>query len=344
MGRLGNDVVPVSQAIVLELDPRQPDYKGSVAIVVDVKRPVRSFRFHAESIDLGEITLTRPGSSSKPIRLTPTTELSVEGQVEVTAAREIPKGRALLRIDFRNDFDTRANGLYRLKVAGAWYAFTQFEAIDAREAFPCWDEPAFKIPYQMTVTVPSADVAIANTPVESVVETAESRTTVFKTTRPLPSYLLAVATGPFELVAIPGTSIPMRVITTKGQSGLTGEAIALTPPILAALERYFGSRHPYEKLDLLAVPEYWYGAMENPGAITFVDRLLLLDPETVDDAARESLAVVTAHEIAHMWFGDLVTMAWWDDLWLNESFASWMEDKITQEVFPQFNVLIDQLK
>jgi alanyl aminopeptidase len=342
LGRLGHDVVPVSQSIALELDPRQPDYTGSVDVVLDVKKPVRSFRFHAEALDLLELTLTQAGSASKPIRLKAVAK--DDAQVEVTAEQGIPKGRHTLHIDFKNNFDTRANGLYRLQVQGAWYAFTQFEAIEAREAFPCWDEPAFKIPYQVTLTVPVADSAISNTLEESVIEHDGKRTTVFKTTRPLPSYLLAVATGPLEFVPIPGTSVPARVVTTKGQSALAGEAVAMTPPILSALERYFGSKHPYEKLDLIAVPEYWYGAMENPGAITFVDRLLLHDPATVDDDARERLAVTTAHEIAHMWFGDLVTMAWWDDLWLNESFASWMEDKITAEVFPEFDAPIDELK
>jgi alanyl aminopeptidase len=342
LGRLDQDVVPVFQSIALELDPRQPDYTGWVEIEVDVKRPVRSFRLHAENIELGALSLTPARSSGKPMQLVAKT--LADGQIKIVAPREISQGRQRLRIDFHNNFDTQAKGLYRLKVAETWYAFTQFEAIEAREAFPCWDEPSFKIPYRVTLTVPSSNAAIANTPVESESESDGKRTTVFKTTRPLPSYLLAVATGPFEFVTIPGTSVPARVVVTKGQSGLAGQAVALTPPILAALERYFGSRHPYEKLDLLAVPEYWYGAMENPGAITFVDRLLLIDPATVDDEAREDLAVTTAHEIAHMWFGDLVTMAWWDDLWLNESFASWMEDKITAEVFPAFNAPVDQLK
>ncbi len=342
IGRLGRDVVPVSQAIELELDPRMPEYTGSVEIVLDVKKSLRSFRFHAESIELLELTLGRQGSAAKPIRLAASP--FADGQVEVAADGEIAKGRYTLRVVFHNDFDTQAKGLYRLQVGGTWYAFTQFEAVEAREAFPCWDEPGFKIPYRVTLTVPVADAAIANTSEESVVENGGKRTTIFKTTRPLPSYLLAIAAGPFEFVTIPGTSVPARVVMTKGQSALAGQAVAMTPRILAALERYFGSRHPYEKLDLLAVPEYWYGAMENPGAITFVDRLLLLDPATVDDEAREDLAVITAHEIAHMWFGDLVTMAWWDDLWLNESFASWMGDKITAEVFPEFNAPVDQLK
>jgi alanyl aminopeptidase len=342
IGRLGRDVLPVSQAIALELDPRKPDYTGSVDVVLDVKKPLRSIRFHAESMDLLAVTLTRQGSPSKPIPLA--VAPLADGQVEAVAGSTIPKGRHTLHIEFHNDFDTEAKGLYRLRAGGEWYAFTQFEAIDAREAFPCWDEPAFKIPYRVTLTVPAGDAAIANTAEESAVEKDGKRTIVFKATRPLPSYLLAVATGPLEFVPIPGTSIPARVVTTKGQSALAGQAVAMTPPILAALERYFGSRHPYDKLDLIGVPEYWYGAMENPGAITYVDRVLLLDPKTVDDDAREHLAVDTAHEIAHMWFGDLVTMAWWDDLWLNESFASWMEDKIVGEVYPEFNSVVGEVK
>jgi alanyl aminopeptidase len=342
IGRLGNDVRPVSQAIALELDPRQPEYTGSVDVVLDVRKPVRSFDFHAEAIDLRSVTLTPYGRSAVAFRLQ-TSELP-DGRAVATSATRIPKGRFSLHIEFRNNFDSEAKGLYRLKVADAWYAFTQFEAVDAREAFPCWDEPSFKIPYSVTLTVPAEDTAIANTEVESAVVKDGKRTTVFKTTRPLPSYLLAVAAGPFELIPIPGTSIPARVVTVKGQSGLAAEAVAMTPPILAALETYFGSRYPYEKLDLLAVPEYWYGAMENPGAITFVDRILLMDPKSVGAQARERFTTVTAHEIAHMWFGDLVTMAWWDDLWLNESFASWMEDKITAEVHPEFASSVGEVK
>jgi alanyl aminopeptidase len=342
IGRLSRDVRPVSQAIALDLDPRNADYTGSIDAVLDVAKSVRSFTFHSEAIDLLTLTLTGEGTASTPIPLV--FAPSGDDQITASAAKPIPKGRYTLHIDFKNNFDTEAKGLYRLKVGDAWYAFTQFEAIDAREAFPCWDEPSFKIPYRMTLTVPADQIAIANTEVDHAVEKDGKRTTVFKPTRPLPSYLLAVAAGPFELVPIPGTSIPTRIVTVKGQSRLAGTAVALTPPLLAAVEKYFGSRYPYEKLDLLAVPEYWYGAMENPGAITFVDRVLLLEPKAVDSEATERFVVTTTHEIAHMWFGDLVTMAWWDDLWLNESFASWMEDKITAEVHPELDTLVGEVK
>ena len=331
----------MSESIVLDVDPRKADYTGAVDIVVDVKKPVRVFLMHGEKIDLKTATMTRASGSPAPVALKWAEK--PEGVLEMSAPSEMPAGRYGLHIDFVNDFDTQAKGLYRLKSGDEWYAFTQFEAVDAREAFPCWDEPSFKIPYRVTMTVPSDQAGISNTQEDSSSEKDGKRTIVFKTTRPLPSYLIAVAAGPLEMVPIPGTSIPARVVTPKGQSAMAAHAVAMTPPILAALERYFGSKHPYDKLDLIAVPEYWYGAMENPGAITYLDRALLLPPNASDEA-RQRLAVYTAHEIAHMWFGDLVTMAWWDDLWLNESFASWMEDKITGELYPEFNTDVGQVR
>ncbi|HET9233124.1 MAG TPA: M1 family aminopeptidase, partial [Candidatus Eisenbacteria bacterium] len=227
--------------------------------------------------------------------------------------------------------------LYRMEKDGRSYAFTQFEADDAREAFPCWDEPEFKIPYQFTISVPENQVAIANTLPEK--ETVEKgwKTIVFTTTRPLPSYLLAIATGELETVEIPGLGIPARVVTVKGQSHLTKAAVETTGPVLRALEAFFGSSYPYDKLDLIAVPEYWAGAMENAGAITYRDDVLLLDPSTQTVSQLCRLVRINTHELAHMWFGDLVTMQWWDDLWLNESFADWIGDKITQQVYPEFD-------
>jgi alanyl aminopeptidase len=342
IGRLGRDVAPVSQSIVLDLDPRKPDYTGSVEIVLEVRKVVPTLRFHAENLDLLKLELGRVNGTTDPIVLTATAQ--PDGTVEAKAETAIAPGRYALRISFHNDFDTEAKGLYRLRTGDLWYAFTQFEAVDAREAFPCWDEPSFKIPYTITLTVPDDQMALANTPESRTVENEGRRTTVFAPTRPLPSYLLAVAVGPFEAVAVPGTSVPTRIIVTKGTAALAADAVKMTPPILAALERYFGSRYPYEKLDFIAVPEYWYGAMENPGLITFLDRALLLDSGTAGPDERETLAVYIAHELAHMWFGDLVTMAWWDDLWLNESFATWMEQKILIELYPEFDESVGQVR
>jgi alanyl aminopeptidase len=221
---------------------------------------------------------------------------------------------------------------------GLAYAFTQFEAADARGAFPCFDEPEFKIPWQLTVRVPEAHTAVSNTPMKSRTTSRGWVTYVFQKTKPLPSYLIALATGPLDTVDMPGLGIPARIVTPKGQARLASIAIEQSPPLLKALEAYFGEPYPYAKLDYIAIPEYWPGAMENPGAITFASGILLLDPESASLAERRRLAKVIAHELAHMWFGDKVTMEWWNDLWLNESFADWMGDKITHEVFPRLRM------
>ena len=159
---------------------------------------------------------------------------------------------------------------------------------------------------------------------------------------PMPSYIVTIAVGPFEYVPIPGLSVPGRIITPKGQTAMAAEAVRLAPPLLSRLEEYFGIPYPYAKLDQIAVPEYVYGAMENAGLITYTDRLLLMDPEQPSFSARRRLANVMAHEMAHMWFGDLVTMQWWDDLWLNESFADWMCGRIVEHQFPEFRIQLTE--
>lgn len=331
--RLPTDIIPKFEAIHLNLDPNKSDYTGSVHIEIKVERATKAIQFHAQEMDLQRIILRGKRGT---VELKPDTE--EDGLVTATAPTTVSPGSYSLDIDFANEFDQRATSLYRLQSGGQAYAFTQFEAVDARLAFPCWDEPSFKFPYQITLSVPEAHEAVSNTPVVSQSVKDGVKTVVFRRTKPLPSYLLAIATGPLEFTPIPGMSIPGRVVSPKGTSALAQAAVAMTPPILAALERYFGRPYPYEKLDLIAVPEYTYGAMENPGAITYADRFLLFDPKTMSVAARRLFATFTAHELAHMWFGNLVTMQWWDDLWLNESFGEWMGDKIASEVFPELQV------
>lgn len=336
--RLDHAVVPTFESVRLRLDPSQTDYTGTVHVDLTVATPTDSFRLYAKDLGLGGLTLTQGGA---PIPVTFTS--GREGLLVVHAGHALAAGSYGLDIQFTNNFDTQADALYRLKANGDWYAFTQFEASSAREAFPCWDEPEFKIPFQVTLTVPVADEAVSNTPIASSTTTGSEKTVVFARTPPLPSYLVAMATGPFEFTPIHGMSVPGRVVTIKGASRLAGEAARITPPLVAALEKYFGRKYPYAKLDLLAVPEFAAGAMENAGAITYRDGTLLVDPATASPRQRYGLISTTAHELAHMWFGDLVTLAWWDDIWLNESFASWMGEKVTHEVAPQFQTPIRSL-
>jgi len=196
----------------------------------------------------------------------------------------------------------------------------------------------------VTLVVPKGHKAVANTLVARTIPGKLTTTYVFKTTPPMPSYILAMITGPLEFTPIKGMSVPGNIVTVKGKSALATRATEMAPPILAALERYFDHKYPYDKLDLIAVPEYWPGAMENAGAITFRDDVLLVDPKTVGAGQLSTLSVYMAHEMAHQWFGDLVTMDWWDDLWLNESFAEWMGNKISDQVNPQYNQRVKDLR
>jgi cytosol alanyl aminopeptidase len=337
--RLGSDVVPVTQQVTLTADPRSDSYRGSVSIELDVKKPARTFRFHAVDLSISSFKLTRGGAPIDAVY-----SASDGGTMLVKVEKPLQPGRYSLAIDFRNKYNRQAVGLYKMTLKdGTPFLFTQFEAIDARRAFPVWDEPGIKIPYELTVNIPAQYDAVSNTPVAAELKEGDTRTIRFARTKPLPSYLIALAVGQFDYTPIEGMSVPGRVVSPKGQGHLAGTAAQYTPPILAAMEKYFGGKHPFEKVDLIAVPEYWAGAMENPGAITFRDTILLLDPATATPSQRQNLARVTAHELAHMWFGDLVTMEWWDDLWLNESFADWMGDKITDQLFPEFEHAISEL-
>ena len=330
--RLGHDVVPTFEEVHLTVDPDRPDYSGSVQVDLQVKRETDRFRFHARNLTLDRLVLI-----GQDLRVALESDSLGSDLIEARADHPLAPGKYVLAVSFHSLFDTTAVGLYRAEAGGRHYVFTQFEAADARRAFPCWDEPEFKIPWQVTARIPRNLVAVGNTPVRSEERDGDWKTVSFENTKPLPSYLLELSVGAFDTVPIAGMGVPGSVVTVTDQGKLAEAAARETPAVMAALERYFERPYPYRKLDLIAAPEFWPGAMENAGAITFADRILLVDPGEVSPSRIRSLVRVTAHEISHQWFGDLVTMTWWDDLWLNESFADWMGDKITQEVHPELH-------
>src|SRR5262245_48538388 len=297
--RLGREVVPTFEALRLDLDADKKSYSGTATIELAVRAPTDSFRFHARDMSLTRVRLRR-GEVTVPT----TTHEGEIGLVTVTTAKQLPLGNYTLEVDFNRDFGTRATSFYRVEAGGHAYAFTDFEPDDARGAWPCWDEPSFKIPWQVTVTIPKAHHAFSNTSVERETVTGEKRTVVFRRTLRLSSYLVAVVVGPFDSVPIEGLSVPGRIVMVQGSAPLGEQAAKETPAILNALERYFARKYPYDKLDLIAVPEYSAGAMENAGAITYRESRLLLDPKTVSAAQRLGLVRTTAHERSHMWFGD----------------------------------------
>lgn len=337
--RLDPVASPTFQSVELTLDPGQSRYTGSTRIEMTLHEATDRFQIHAFEMELDRIEI-----EGEPGRFALVAEAGEEALQNLTAPQTLPAGDYVLELDFNNDYDVRATSLYKVSTEGEDYLYTQFEATDARGAFPCFDEPQYKIEWQVALTVPSGDAALSNTPVEETSTTDGMERTLFMRTKPMPSYLVALAVGPFDFVEVPGTSIPTRIVTPKGKAEQASEAVKCVPPVLAGLEAYFGRPYPYRKLDLVAVPEFVAGAMENAGLITYRDTALLLDPVNSTPGQRRYLAYVNAHEIAHQWYGNLVTMQWWDDLWLNESFATWMGNKIVDEAFPEYEVGVSGIR
>ncbi len=334
--RLPDNVVPLSYRLALTVDPQQSRHHGEVSIEVDIKAATRSIRLHAKGLAVSSAILQISGKSYRA-----KAAAVGEQMIELTFAEQIAAGRGKLGLVFAGHVDDKGSqGLFRQKDRGLWYAFTQFEASDARRAFPAFDEPRWKVPWTLALTVPQQLVAVANTAVAKEVPLAKGMKRVeFLTTRPLPSYLVAFGVGPFDVLDGGKLgSTPLRYITPHGRAQEARYAASMTPAILAALENYFGQSYPYGKLDVMALPiTLNFGAMENPGLVTFASRLVLASPAEETLNFRRSYVAIQAHELAHQWFGNYVTMAWWDDLWLNESFASWMGDKITAGLMPDWH-------
>jgi alanyl aminopeptidase len=336
--RLSTNVMPVAQQVTLNIDPDKADYSGHTTIQIEVAGESADIRLHAQEM---EITSLRLYSNDSVREVSHT--IGEHGLLTISANSVFEPGRYELYVEFNNNFNEDGVGLFRTEMEGENYVASQFEAIDARRAFPCFDEPGFKFPWQLTMTVPRTLTAITNTPEISVTEQGDSKTVVFDTTPPLSSYLIAVVVGPYEMVPIEGMSIPGHVAVPRGKSHLAAAALETTPPLLAYLEDYFGQPYPFKKLDLVAVNMAFDGAMEHPGAITYADFFLLLD-ENAATSQRSTLIKITAHELAHQWFGNLVTMQWWNDLWLNESFADWMGDKTAEAVYMEYNSELAELR
>ncbi|MFZ4479663.1 MAG: M1 family metallopeptidase [Rhodoferax sp.] len=334
--RLPGGVEPLGYRLALTIDPDQASHSGEVWIGVDVKAETRSIRLHASDIAVAAAELRIAGASHLA------TARALDGKLlELSFDRPVPAGKGELKIAFSGRIDDKGSqGLFRQKEGGDWYVFTQFEASDARRAFPAFDEPGWKVPWKLALTIPQSLTAVANTPSTSEVALPGGMKRIeFAQTPPLPSYLVAFGVGPFDILDAGNAGrTPLRFVTPRGRSAEARYAARVTPAILAALEDYFGLPYPYAKLDVMALPlTLNFGAMENPGLVTFSSRLLLARAGEESVNFKRSLVSVQAHELAHQWFGDYVTMAWWDDLWLNESFASWMADKITARVVPEWH-------
>ena len=323
--RLPTDFTPTRYRARLAIDPAQPTFTGTIELDGTLAAGTSLIWLHAHGLRFDRAVATAGG---REIALEPILHDEVVG---LRAAKELPAGAITIAIDYQGTFGSQDTyGAFVQEAKGDRYVFTQMEPTGARRVFPCVDEPWSKVPWQLTLDVPAGVTAIGNAPVASEEPSGAGTHVAFAESQPLPTYLIGFAVGPFDLVD-GGTTrggAPIRIATPRGRGAEAAFAAEVTGKIVTILEDWFGTPYPYEKLDSVAIPvTAGFGAMENAAMITYRETRILVDPDDDSQDARRGYVVLAAHEIAHQWFGDLVTPAWWDDLWLNEAFATWMEEK-----------------
>ncbi|HLL84910.1 MAG TPA: M1 family metallopeptidase [Longimicrobium sp.] len=339
--RLPATVRPIRAALDLTVVPGEAAYRGTADFELELFADTDVLWLNAQDLKVTKGWVEASGSSQRatPVRGEP-------GFVGFQVEQPVARGKARLVVSFEGAFDTeRSRGLYKVEEGGAWYAYTFFQPIDARRAFPCFDEPHFKLPWRLTLRVPKGDLALANAPIASEKEEGGLKAVTFAESKPMPSYLVAFMVGPFDVVDAGKAGregVALRFIVPRGRGGETRYAAEVTPRLVTLLEDYFAMPYPYEKLDVAVVPRFW-GTMEHPGLVALGQPLTLIPPEQESPQRKQSYANTALHELAHYWFGDYVTMAWWDDTWLNESLASWLDTKLTDQLEPSWRVPLAHL-
>jgi aminopeptidase N len=338
-GKLPKEVVPTDYAVRFFPDIDKMAFAGTETIKLNARSRVHQLILNALELKIEAASIDSKELPASSIKTDTKNEL-----LTLDLPSELAIGGHTLALRFTGKINEQGQGLFYMRYqeqgSGARKVMlgTQFEATDARRFFPCWDEPSFRARFQLTAVVPENWLAASNMPIQDEKKIAGGKEVRFAATPPMSSYLNVFVTGELDFIESRIGSTQLRVITTKGKAEMGRYALDASAQILQYYNDYFGVAYPLPKLDQIALPGGFGGAMENWGGITYYESKLLFDPKTSSEETKQDIYEVLAHEMAHQWFGDLVTMAWWDNLWLNEGFASWMGSKCTAHFNPQWEV------
>ncbi len=334
--RLPDTVRPQHYTLTLAPDLKAATFTGSETIDVMIAEPTGTITLNAHDLTFQSVKVESAGKAQ-------VASVSLDKEKEqatFTVPEKLPAGKATLTIEYTGILNGELRGFYLSKTARRNYAVTQFESTDARRAFPSFDEPSFKATYDISLIVDKGDTGISNGPIVSDTPgPGEGKHTVkFLTTPKMSTYLVAFLVGDFQCSSGEQDGVAIRTCSTPDKVALTSYGVDVAKYVLHYYNTYFGIPYPLKKLDLIGLPDFEAGAMENFGAITYRETALLIDPKTASINSKNQVALVIAHEMAHQWFGDLVTMQWWDNIWLNEGFATWMENKPVEAMHPEWKV------
>jgi puromycin-sensitive aminopeptidase len=339
--RLPEIARPDNYKLTFTPDLDKATFEGDETITFHILKPTSAITLNSADIDFHVVSITSAGAT-QTAKVTPDKDKEM---VVLSVDKPLAAGPATIHIIYAGILNSEMRGLYLGKDdQGRKYAATQFEATDARRAFPSFDEPDYKATFDITAVADKGLAAISNQKVLSDTPGPGGKHTVtFATTAKMSSYLAALVVGNFEYVEGEADGIPIRVYSTTGKKEMGRFALDVATHVLSYYDNYFGIKYPYGKLDLIGIPDFSAGAMENTGCITFREVVLLIDEQHGSVGLKKEIASVIAHEMAHQWFGDLVTMKWWDDIWLNEGFATWMSSKPIQAWKPEWNFNLDDV-
>src|SRR5271157_5109397 len=338
--RLPGGANPDHYALTVNMNFPNNTYDGDETIDLTLTKPSNTITLNAVEIDFHEVTITAAGQ-------TQTAKVSSDQKNEMatfTVDKQLPAGAATVHIKFTGHLNDKLRGFYLSTYKDRKYEVSQMEATDARVAFPCFDEPAYKATFDITAIVDKGDTAISNGEIVSDTPGPGDKHSIkFSTSPKMSSYLVALTIGDWKCASDEVDGVKLRVCAVPGKENETRFALDATKAILHYYNNYYAIKYPLPKLDQIAVPDFQAGAMENWGAIIYREAALLVDDKTAAVDYKKRVADVIAHEVAHQWFGDLVTMKWWDDIWLNEGFATWMSSKPVQAWKPEWHFDLDDV-